>query len=478
MAAAFGSVGTTLTYSSRTNSALAKPSGVSDGDTLLAFLFVGRSGSYLTPGVGTTGFTSAGTAPRQNDGSFYATYSCFKKVITSAGSEPSSYTFTHTSASSGGYIVRVSGSNGTINTFSTRAEKPLNTTRTWDSITPSVDGCYIAAAGFDWASTSNNLSPPSGYTERVDATVLYYCDLVQTTAAATGNISHTCNSANGGNEPRGGWLIALEPATGGGNKTLDANAGSYAIGGTAATLKYTRKVAANSGTYSVTGTAATLKRLLKTAANSGSYSITGQTASFARTWVAGANSGSYSISGTAANLEVHRQLAAASGSYSISGTTATLRMGKAIAAQSGTYSITGSNTGTLVSRKLVMGGATYSITGSDVTLTKSSDKVVKTDSGVYEITGSNASMSYSHRIMPVSSGSYAIGGYPVTLFVGVPVPRNSLNDKIRFGGAGSMADLARMGADIEVNFGTNTKIKEYGPHFWGDYAKQGGDVAE
>ena len=279
-------------------------------------------------------------------------------------------------------------------------------------------------------------------------------------------------------DARSGLIIAFKASTGGGNKTLDANAGTYSIGGTAATPKIVRKVAADSGSYAITGTAATLRRGFKAVANSGSYTISGSDVSFARSWNLVANSGSYSIAGTAANLEVHRQLVADSATYTISGTAATLKMGKAIAANSGSYSITGANAGLLIARELVASGGTYSITGSDVTLSKTSDKVVVLETGNYAINGSDASLSYSNRIMVLGSGTYQIGGYPVDLFKGLPIPRNSLNEKIKFGGPGSIGDLARMGSDIEVNFPKNKKFKEYGPGKWPDMARQGGDVVE
>lgn len=329
MAAAFGSLGTILTYGSRTNSTLSKPASVSNGDTLLAFLFVGRSGSYLTPSVASTGFTSAGTAPQNVDASFYATFSCFKKVITDAGSEPSSYTFTHTSASSGGFIVRISGSNGTVNASSTRSEKVASTTRTWNSITPDVDGCYIAAAGFDWADDANNLTPPTGYTERVDATVLYYCDLVQTTAAATGNISHACNSNAFGNSPRGGWLIALEPAASGiagtASITEDADtvsaAGALAIKGSAS-ITEAADTASGAGTIAIAGTAS-ITEGADTLSATGALSIVGS-ASITEGADTVSATGALSIAGQAAITEDDDTLSATGESQIVTTGTASI----------------------------------------------------------------------------------------------------------------------------------------------------------
>ena len=88
--------------------------------------------------------------------------------------------------------------------------------------------------------------------------------------------------------------------------TLTAEAGSYALTGTAAALKFNRVLAAASGSYTVTGTTTALKFNRVLVAASGSYSVSGTAVAFKRTYVMPAASGSYSVSGTVA--AVKRQL--------------------------------------------------------------------------------------------------------------------------------------------------------------------------
>jgi hypothetical protein len=162
----------------------------------------------------------------------------------------------------------------------------------------------------------------------------------------------------------------------GGNKTIAADAGSYAITGTdvALTLASPNKtIAAAAGSYAITGTNVSVLHAWKTAATAGSYSITGTSASLLHTWKVAAGAGSYSITGTAVALRHAWKVAAASGSYAITGTDVTLTKTVAgaftIAADAGSYDITGSTASLLVARVIAGSPGSYSITGTAVTLT-------------------------------------------------------------------------------------------------------------
>jgi hypothetical protein len=86
--------------------------------------------------------------------------------------------------------------------------------------------------------------------------------------------------------------------------SIAANAGSYAVTGSTATLKVGRRVAADAGSYTHSGTDATLRRGLPISALAGSYALTGATASFLTTRVLGGSAGSYSLTGSEAALTV------------------------------------------------------------------------------------------------------------------------------------------------------------------------------
>ena len=107
---------------------------------------------------------------------------------------------------------------------------------------------------------------------------------------------------------------------------LVADAGSYVLTGTAASLERGRVVVATAGSYVLTGTAATLTlSASKTiVADSGSYLLTGTAASLREARKAVAASGSYTLTGTAASLIIANTIQASAGSYVLTGTAATL----------------------------------------------------------------------------------------------------------------------------------------------------------
>lgn len=221
------------------------------------------------------------------------------------------------------------------------------------------------------------------------------------------------------------------------NKTLAADPGSYALTGTAATLKVGRAVAAAAGSYSLSGTAATLRRNLPLIAGAGSYSLTGAAATLKHGWVVAAGAGSYALSGSAATLKNGKTLSAGigsyalsgsaasllhtyrvtalAGSYSLSGTAANLKVGKAVAAAAGSYALTG-QAATLRLAKLVAAGVgSYSLTGSDATLTKSATTLVLVaGTGAYSLNGSTAGLLRGLK-MAGGAGSYQINGTAASL---------------------------------------------------------------
>jgi hypothetical protein len=143
----------------------------------------------------------------------------------------------------------------------------------------------------------------------------------------------------------GGTYVNETSATGA--FSISADAGSFSIAGTAASLEYGHRLAADSGSYSISGTAASLEVGREVAADSGSYAISGTAASLLVGREVAADSGSLSIGGTAASLEYGHVIAAAAGAYSISGADATLTHTQpgaySIAAESGSFSISGTN---------------------------------------------------------------------------------------------------------------------------------------
>lgn len=351
------------------------PAGIQDGDILVFAIFAGIIGTAptVTPPSGFSA-PSGGTWPIQfTDGSFGVNVYVWTKT---ASGESGNYTATHAAASSQGFMFAVPGSTGTPTATTNSGTNGPTTTAL--GLTTTGPNALIAFLGWDWGDTSNNLSPPTGstptFTERIDvAPLIYLATGVLATAGATGNKSHTNNSATSGTHPWAGVLMKFESA--GGAYTLAADSGSYAITGNAAAVRADRKLAANNGTYSMTGNAAALRRGFSLAALAGIYTVTGQIAALRATRVLGATPGTYTITGNTAILRRGLRLATVAGSYVITGGIATLRRGYSMAAIAGSYAITGSAAVLRATFRLVASPGNYNISGVEAVLTWSSEVI-------------------------------------------------------------------------------------------------------
>ena len=217
---AYGSQGTYLSYSVKVNSTLVAPSGVANGDLLIAYLFTG-SGSGVPAPIPTppAGWTTLTGSPINNTdlSNFNGKYHIFWKI---ASSESGDYTFTHTSATSCGLVIRYTGVD-TATPFSPTptTNKPPDgtggTSSTALGFTTTVANTFVIFTEQDWGDNATDCTPPTGttptFTERVDAVILYIADGTLATAGATGDKVHTNNNASG--NPWAAYLIGLKPAS-------------------------------------------------------------------------------------------------------------------------------------------------------------------------------------------------------------------------------------------------------------------------
>jgi hypothetical protein len=132
-----------------------------------------------------------------------------------------------------------------------------------------------------------------------------------------------------------------EEAASGSTYTLECDAGSYAITGTAMTPLHDKIVVAGVGTYAITGTAMSPLHGRKVSAGVGAYEITGIEASLLHDRVIACETGSIDITGTEAGLLLARKIAAAMGTYGITGTAMTPKHNKKLSAGAGSYIIDG-----------------------------------------------------------------------------------------------------------------------------------------
>lgn len=124
--------------------------------------------------------------------------------------------------------------------------------------------------------------------------------------------------------PHLGLLGGLGVAPASGTFTLTADAGSYALTGTANAL--TRGgdyLTADSGTYALTGTNNVLRTGNWLVADAGTYTLTGTAAGYIVTFV-NSTPGSYTLTGTAAALRAGNRIIGNAGSYTLTGTAAVL----------------------------------------------------------------------------------------------------------------------------------------------------------
>lgn len=207
MAIAFRAA-STLSYGTRTNSTISKPSGVVDGDVLIMqYVLEGSSPSATAP----AGWTVIDDKTINAYGVYYRTW-VMRRVASSDGA---SYTWTHSSAYSSATIAAYSGVDGTTPLdVAPSYNSGTGTSASASSITTVTAGTMKVVLRTSW--DGNAISPTSGWTERADGPVYYVQELVQAAAGATGSV--TLDSGNyGGVSPWGAWLIALRPASGGSN---------------------------------------------------------------------------------------------------------------------------------------------------------------------------------------------------------------------------------------------------------------------
>ena len=176
-------------------------------------------------------------------------------------------------------------------------------------------------------------------------------------------------------------------------------------------------IAADAGTYTVTGTAASLEKGSAVVAEAGSYAITGTAAALHRDATIAAESGSITLTGSAAGLTHDKVLTLDAGSYAVSGQVAGLSYGFSLVAEAGAYTLTGGNAALEREARLVAESASYTLTGFDATLTHLAGLKIVGEAGAYSITGAAAALLHD-ALLGAAAVSYAISGTAAALLYG------------------------------------------------------------
>lgn len=436
--------GNATTYAGRTNTTITV-SGYTIAADDIAFVKVvtaaaGSDAPDPTFAAGTLVGTACNAASNNND---FRLEDRLYYVRCSGGE--TSFSVNHALCSSQVLIDVWRGADWSVGPFAATQTQAVGTgaTRTWTGLTTAVDNAVVIAFGSDWADTTNDLTPPSGMTERQDLTLSYIASEMRATAGATGNRSHTCNTAPLSGGYVGGWsarLIALRPAVTTQNYTLTAAAGALTLTGQSASLNAGRKLSAAAGSFTLAGQPATLAKGTRLAADAGAFALTGQPATLSRTLVLAAASGTFAITGQDAALRLARSLAASTGSYAITGQPAVLAVGRALVASPGAFEIAGQDAALRADRLLAADAGSFAIAGNDADLIAT--RRLAADAGSFGITGNAASLLYAQvgrYVLGADAGAFAIAGQAAGLRA----------TRLLSGGVGSF-DLSGQAASLGV----------------------------
>lgn len=454
MAIAVGSTSNTPTYGTRTNSTITAPSGITNGDLLVAVLHIGDGSALpaltVTPPSGWAAVTNSPSAIDKSD-PYTTAIHVFYKV---ASGEAGNYTFSHSSADTEGYMYRLTGADTStpidVTPAASQCASGANGSVTnYAAITTVTNGAFVilceamwdSGAGSDTVTGSN----PTIAVRRSGGNS-WIGDGLQTTAGTT--TARTRTNGNGPstgsiNSPWASLVVPIRPATGGGNTTLTANTGTFAITGVATGLKRGLKTAGATGSYAITGQTAGLKTGRKVAANTGAVAITGQTANFLRTYLLAADTGSVLITGQTAGLRAGTGISALHGAFAITGQNAGLKTGLKLQASAGSYAISGQDADLIytpsgISYTLTANTGTINLTGHSAILAKASRLIASL--GTYAITGQSVGLS-SGRKVSANQASYQISGQDVTFSIGGSGAYSLLAEAGQFDINGKSAEL-------------------------------------
>jgi len=209
-AAAFGSLSTT-TYEARTNTTVAAPPGVQDGDILLLAHVIGAALPAGPPEVTLpAGFRVIEGPSEARNPAFAVARRLAVKV---AAREPRRYIATHAQARSQGVIIRVTG--GTLTGLVSSNNSGTGDTSTALGVTTAADGGLAIYIDHNWQAYGT-ASPPTGstpaFTERLDGktSLIYVATGVLATAGATGDVSHgNLNATAYPPDPWGAFLVGI-----------------------------------------------------------------------------------------------------------------------------------------------------------------------------------------------------------------------------------------------------------------------------
>lgn len=217
---AFRSIGAATSYASRSNTSVAAPAGIVDGDTLAIALFYahGSAPGSPTPPSGFVDITSGAPISVSAFGVFANVFLYVKR----ANSESGSYSFSHATRSTQGVCICFEGHVDIVSSVLERIDdfsksSGTGSTTTAASVDTSADATDLLLVAFDYEG-SGGLTPPSGMDERLD-NLIYIATDEQASAGASG--SKVMGNNNGASAPWGAYLVAFSPLAAGGSDLVE-----------------------------------------------------------------------------------------------------------------------------------------------------------------------------------------------------------------------------------------------------------------
>lgn len=192
---------------------LDRPYGTADGDLLLLVAFDSTAHSTFT--LGGSGWASL------QDQAFHGSFAAHQSWWKVAASEPATYTHSWTSGTNDveWFLVRIVGASATSPIAgSQKATATGSTSLSFPSIASVQDNALLLILAMDEAATAPAWTPPSGFSEQIDAQALMDATDVlgvftgrQSGAGATGTITAT-GTGTGSGDDKVGLLVAITPA--------------------------------------------------------------------------------------------------------------------------------------------------------------------------------------------------------------------------------------------------------------------------
>lgn len=211
MPIAFRAAATPVTNATRTTTTVNMPAGVQAGDVVLIWVSCGGSTSVTPTAPGTVTAVTANFAYSDNSPAWTVNTRVWRYTVVGSG-DPASFAFTHSSIASEAFAIAFSGVDNTtpidVTPTTNGANNAGSTTATALGVTTTVAGVELVVYRGSW--DGNAITPPSGFTERLDQPVTWVGTQNMAAAGATGNF--VIPTGNGGSSPWACVLVPLRPA--------------------------------------------------------------------------------------------------------------------------------------------------------------------------------------------------------------------------------------------------------------------------